>query len=699
MISSCVLILLSLGIMAESRVIRDQMKCTLVRSSTSLKRLLAEQDIGGVQDCLNRMKSTFDKLEASHYAYLDVLTDDAEISNGEKWFDDVLSKYIENVNKAKKWLRNVDAETVVRVTSTHSVGDVSVTSQNSVSSEIAAAISLPKIDIKKFHGNPKHYQSFITAFDEIIADRLSDDRSKLIHLMSNLSGEAYTAVQSCSVMNATAGYARAREILKERYGNAYVVSQSLLHDLRYGMKITKSQDLRILADNLIMTKHTLQSIGAYQEVDNQNFIRDIIDRCPPKTRDKWCNFALERKETRGTYPLFNDLCEYINREAERACDAVYGTEQRNIRNHAFSTESGSTNLSRQTNHSKDCIVCNGKHGLPKCDKFKAMSPDQRFKIVRDNRLCFSCLEYKHMAKSCLRRSSCYVSGCKKNHHGLLHMERQYSDVGRAPYGSQVQSAGANSPHQPAPAPVIRSHACSTNRGSERIYLPVVPVMVRGKMVNCLLDSGSSATLATRQLYDELGIQGREVCCRVDTVGTSDTLTTNSIDLTIHPLTGDRTVDLQNILVVSDIPAEMPSSDTVDIDRYPYLRDLPLHLPKSDVKVDILIGMDHPDLLLPLEVRCDESKPGSPFATRTRLGWALQGPFGGKSRSAVEVNFLNVRDPDLTNGLQNLWNIENSDEDLCADSVQDKHVIDMWKRDIEFVNGHYQLPVPWIAGIS
>ena len=58
---------------------------------------------------------------------------------------------------------------------------------------------------------------------------------------------------------------------------------------------------------------------------------------------------------------------------------------------------------------------------------------------------------------------------------------------------------------------------------------------------------------------------------------------------------------------------------IDVEQYPYLADLDLPRLSSDVRVDILIGMDNADALMPLEVRCSDKRPGPAAVVQTRPG--------------------------------------------------------------------------------
>lgn len=67
----------------------------------------------------------------------------------------------------------------------------------------------------------------------------------------------------------------------------------------------------------------------------------------------------------------------------------------------------------------------------------------------------------------------------------------------------------------------------------------------------------------------------------------------------------------NVLIVTHIPAEVPGR-TIDISKYEHLKDLPVDLAMAGAKVNILIGMDYPELLMPLNIRHDSSKTGIPM---------------------------------------------------------------------------------------
>ena len=99
--------------------------------------------------------------------------------------------------------------------------------------------------------------------------------------------------------------------------------------------------------------------------------------------------------------------------------------------------------------------------------------------------------------------------------------------------------------------------------------------------------------------------------------------------------------LDKVLVVPNIPVR--GNKSVDIACHDYLSDLPVkHIP-SNTQVDLLIGMDNAHLIMPLELRNDVSGKCTIYATKSRLGWSLNGPVGDGLSEEVSANFISLED--------------------------------------------------------
>ena len=64
--------------------------------------------------------------------------------------------------------------------------------------ELIDMLSIPKLELDKFDGNPLEYHSFINVFDENVGNKTSDDRVKFTRLLQYTTGSAKAAIRNCS---------------------------------------------------------------------------------------------------------------------------------------------------------------------------------------------------------------------------------------------------------------------------------------------------------------------------------------------------------------------------------------------------------------------------------------------------------------------------------------------------------------------
>ena len=128
----------------------------------------------------------------------------------------------------------------------------------------------------------------------------------------------------------------------------------------------------------------------------------------------------------------------------------------------------------------------------------------------------------------------------------------------------------------------------------------------------------------------------------------------------------------------------------DLKKWPHLNDINFPM-VADEQITLLIGQDVPVALTPIEVRA--GKAGEPFATRTVLGWTLNGPIG-HGKTTIVSNFVQREtDSELSAQVENLWKFDQV-EDMQQMSVNDKHVIDIWDRTTVVTEGHYEMVIPF-----
>ena len=96
------------------------------------------------------------------------------------------------------------------------------------------ALQAPKIELMEFHGDPMLYHAFIRSFEENVERMLPDDGARLARLMHLCKGEAGRAIRCCNLMDPEQGYARARRLLKQRFGDSHTITELWIKKLNEG---------------------------------------------------------------------------------------------------------------------------------------------------------------------------------------------------------------------------------------------------------------------------------------------------------------------------------------------------------------------------------------------------------------------------------------------------------------------------------
>ena len=80
-----------------------------------------------------------------------------------------------------------------------------------------------------------------------------------------------------------------------------------------------------------------------------------------------------------------------------------------------------------------------------------------------------------------------------------------------------------------------------------------------------------------------------------------------------------------------------------------------HLPKVSAEIGLLIASDVPEALDPLEVK--NSGQGGPYASRTRIGWIVNGPLGCYHQGSHATSFFAKADTELQRMVKEFYNFD------------------------------------------
>ena len=644
------------------KIRRGQLKGALTRVLNNIEMSMSEDDVDDVKRLLEAAKIKFKDFQSIHDAYAENLVDDDEYLKSEEYYEEKAKHYITVVKLARAWVQS-------RVVKKEEKVEPREDSQQ----EIMKIMNLPKVELEPFDGDPLKFHAFLATFDENVHDVITNGKMRLSRILQYTTGKAKDAIRSCSLLGGEDGYLQARKILTTRFGDDHIVAEYIIANLKNGKPVRTQVELRQFADELLNGHATLDRMKQLFQVDNQSCIISIADRLQPYIRNRWKRHAVDMKRDSNKYPEFKGFVEFISRQADEANDPVYGSwnapkndgKMTGSRNSKSGT-SFSTNTSQLSQpKKKGCILCGQDHRLFWCTKFKAMKPTERLKLVIDNKLCRNCLLDNHDVSSCRKPSVCTV--CGEKHTRFIHIP---ADQASGPVTSQG-SRGAN---------VHRVEATSRETSSD-VCIPLVEVTVDEKEhVLALLDTGSNTTFCTRSLLNNLGKRGVKARYTLNTLSKSqDVKETEIVNLELKSKCGH--MKLENVYVVDQIPVANPS---VDVSDYVHLSDLPVVV---NGEVHILIGQDHAEGLLPLEVR--KGNTGEPFAVRTVLGWSVNGPLRSVNNVGKQVvtNFV------MTDQSYGSISDDMVPHDKLGLSVEDRKVLKLWDEQSKLVNGHYQVPIP------
>ncbi|XP_055623324.1 uncharacterized protein LOC129766751 [Toxorhynchites rutilus septentrionalis] len=372
----------------------------------------------------------------------------------------------------------------------------------------------------------------------------------------------------------------------------------------------------------------LRAVGQERHLSNPILLQELVDKLPDAVKFNWALYQQQlpvvdlstfsdymAKVASATSTIVScDMdSKHVHRDDRRPKEKGY------VNAHAVETAqfSRETADGKQRIHpsteiiKKSCSVCSGgNHQATNCATFKKLSVDERWKIVKDRKLCRRCL-IAHTRWPC-KGEICGVGGCQKRHNRLLHYDP-----------SSTESKPGVSVN--ATVTIHRQSAAST-------LFRVIPVTLYGEKgqinTHAFLDDGSSVTLVEQAIVDSLGVEGKtESLCIQWTGGINKTFSgVQRVKMNISGVGSSKQFDISDVYTVASLglPEQTLDFDGM-VNQFKHLRGLPIKSFKHAVP-GILIGLSNTHLLATLKLR--EGLPHEPIATKTRLGWTVYGSVVG-----------------------------------------------------------------------
>ena len=311
------------------------------------------------------------------------------------------------------------------------------------------------------------------------------------------------------------------------------------------------------------------------------------------------------------------------------CDVSYAKPSLAINSSAVNAHDTGKSQGDNINCGKQsiCLLCPSVHPLYACGVFKKKSINQRLAFVAHHKLCCICFSKEHATINCPADIVC--EKCSLNHSTYIHVDDVIVnkdvdvDVNTVtPVDIPTNSSGTT----------LASNSADDTPSSDYTFMPTVSVVVNESYkTHALLDSGSTNSFITSDAVKCFGLSGKTVIYRHSTVDTlCMTTSTKVVNFILYSLDGSKSLTMSNVFVVEEVPYTY--SPCRDLSMYPHLSDVPTSPVYPPAKVDILIGQDNSEALVPLQVL--KGNPGDPFCVLTKFGWTLNSVFPGSSTHCV-----------------------------------------------------------------
>ena len=285
-----------------------------------------------------------------------------------------------------------------------------------------------------------------------------------------------------------------------------------------------------------------------------------------------------------------------------------------------------------------CLLCHSVHPLYACGVFKKKSINQRLAFIAHHKLCCVCFGKEHATVNCPADICC--KKCSLSHSTYIHVDDVIInkdvdvDVNTVkPVDIPTNSSGTT----------LASNSADHMLSSDYTFMPTVSVVVnKSYKTHALLDSGSTNSFITSDAVKCLALSGKTDIYKCSTVDTKCmTTSTKVVDFILYSLDDSKSLTMSNVFVVEKVLYTY--SPCRDLSIYPHLSDVPISPMHPPAKVDLLIGQDNSEALVPLQVlKCN---PGDPVSVLTKFGWTLNSVVPGSSPDcfslAVVSNFVHT----------------------------------------------------------
>lgn len=555
-------------------------------------------------------------------------------------------------------------------------------------------------DLPTFSGAASEWLPFKASYYDTTNMYNVSPAENLQRLRSCLKGEARETV--AALLHAATEPDAVMKTLEQCFGRPEVIIDKALDDLKKMPKPSASaSDLNSFAIKIQNTICVLKTIDRKGYLYNPLLTREVLEKLSPHLRSRWCDFACDNEGT--AEPEIVMLSRFLMREADRALRYTYApTTSAATAPHKKETRPAITWKKKpntvyttvEETEEDRCPSCKQSHILTQCPKYKAMTVDQRWELVKEHKICFKCAQKKHRRIMCKARP-CGVNQCRRPHHATLHQERKESP--------EVKSATEYKSEEPEEA--VMSVATPTAAGPKTVLLKMCPVIITGPRgevkTHALFDEGATITLIDEDLATSIGAEGMSQPLHIHGVNMSSREQDSQIiTVQVRGITNDSASHKLRARTMKNLRLHQQSIPD-SLLEYEHLRDLPANeVCYEPTRPGLLVGTDHWECIVSRELRV--GGPNQPAASLTQLGWVVHGT-APQNVIIKEDNVLHLYESekqqhnhqrlhDLVEAHFKIEALGIAREPRISDA--DQRATAIVKRTIKKIDGGYEVGLPW-----
>ncbi|XP_053968725.1 uncharacterized protein LOC128870147 [Anastrepha ludens] len=403
---------------------------------------------------------------------------------------------------------------------------------NLTAAHIASREVLSK-DLPTFTGMPEDWPVFITNYEQSTIRCGFTDQENLIRLQKCLKGQALEAVRGRLMVPSTVGLAI--NTLRMLYGRPDVIHQVMLRRLREEPCVNPDKLETLVTLSLAVQNYraTMQAVGLNDYLNDPVLLNELVAKLPCNQRLSWGQQCMSLR--RADIAAFDDwlfglaMCASqvtsIQTSAISSCNSNVEAKKGNresLKGRIMIHDVVAKN-NEQSEKSINCLKCGASHTLSDCYEFRALSQSDRWKFVRENKLCLRCFK-SHFIRRCNSKRCCSVDDCRMAHHPLLHNGTSLA-IGKRQQATLYHELGTAADKE-------------TQRALFRYVEVILHSGTKAIRTFALIDEGASCTLIESQLANELDLDGpvESLCLRWTGEITQNEANSKFVNLYVSPIT-------------------------------------------------------------------------------------------------------------------------------------------------------------------